>query len=847
MLDHIRISSGAAVGCLALQTIKVRARCAFSHGCYCAKRRMVSDSSFQPRNNQNTRKGSGSSAACRHCLLSCISRISWLFSVLVAASARLAIFSVLSSQAAHGDWQEHQIRQGDGHGGWLVRPALRQLLRHPDSEFTMPFGLAQMDNGEIALLVSREKANPAGARITEPHIAFGKDGGASWSDFQAIPNTKGRPQFLQWLGGGRLSFITETFDGGQPQRIFSQDYGRTWNEAVDHSQTKDGRAFGVEGNGWIEFDDQGIVKAILEIGWHYAPGKSHPKDDATAVFRRSVDGGKTWIDETSPPQWKYVVEHNAKKWPRGVSEGSVLRAANGDLVAALRTDMPPKYFDGAHDDSLEGTAISISRDDGKTWSELQFLFDAGRHHANLQRLPNGDLVCTLIVRVDIQNGKLVTHGRGCDALISRDHGQTWNLDRRYELDRVDYLREDGYWVDGKVGHVGAVVLNDGHILSIYGNYPRGAALIKWKPDAEPAEADASPIRAGVGLFDHAQYETLGLHHLPGEHTLLYEATNDGYKYSHHPNLGVFQGRLYAMWSSGIEHEDDNGQRVLYCQSRDGVHWTEPAVLIDDPDGDGPLACVAAGFHATDDVLTAYYTTITRKHETFERDRLHAVTSGDGQKWSKPQPLGQGFFIESPRRLRSGRLLMNGQYDTSRPHLMFTDVADGHSGWQHAILPNTEGFSWPEPGWFQKADGSVVMLFRRQTTNAQATLYASTSHDDGKTWTRPTPTNFADATARFAAGNLQDGTAYIINNPSHTPDKNFKFIGRRNPLVISLSRDGVTFDRAYVIRGEATSMRFPGNNLKADGWQYPAAMIWQDHLYVVYSVNKEGSSGLSVLW
>jgi hypothetical protein len=56
------------------------------------------------------------------------------------------------------------------------------------------------------------------------------------------------------------------------------------------------------------------------------------------------------------------------------------------LVAALRTDMPPRYFAGPHDDSLEGTAIPISRDDGRCWSELQFLFDVGRHHASLQRL-----------------------------------------------------------------------------------------------------------------------------------------------------------------------------------------------------------------------------------------------------------------------------------------------------------------------------------------------------------------------------------------------------------------------------------------------------------------------------
>jgi hypothetical protein len=44
-------------------------------------------------------------------------------------------------------WQKHRIRQGDGKGGWLTWPALRQVLKHPDADFTMPFGLVRMDNG----------------------------------------------------------------------------------------------------------------------------------------------------------------------------------------------------------------------------------------------------------------------------------------------------------------------------------------------------------------------------------------------------------------------------------------------------------------------------------------------------------------------------------------------------------------------------------------------------------------------------------------------------------------------------------------------------------------------------
>src|ERR1700720_4295640 len=113
------------------------------------------------------------------------------------------------------------------------------------------------------------------------------------------------------LGQGRLSFLA-------PRRFFSSDYGRTWPEAVDHPPTKEGLSFGVEGNAWVDRDEHRRATAIVEIGWHYAPGKSHPKDDATAVFRRSMDGGRTWIDEVSPPQWKFSVEHDGKRWLRGV-------------------------------------------------------------------------------------------------------------------------------------------------------------------------------------------------------------------------------------------------------------------------------------------------------------------------------------------------------------------------------------------------------------------------------------------------------------------------------------------------------------------------------------------------
>jgi hypothetical protein len=50
------------------------------------------------------------------------------------------------------------------------------------------------------------------------------------------------------------------------------------------------------------------------------------------------------------------------------------------------------------------------------------------------------------------------------------------------------LREDRYRVDSKVARLAATVLPDGQVISIHGDYRRGAVLIKWKPDAEPMAA-----------------------------------------------------------------------------------------------------------------------------------------------------------------------------------------------------------------------------------------------------------------------------------------------------------------------------------------------------------------------
>jgi len=96
----------------------------------------------------------------------------------------------------------------------------------------------------------------------------------------------------------------------------------------------------------------------------------------------------------------------------------------------------------------------------------------------------------------------------------------------------------------------------------------------------------------------------------------------------------------------------------------------------------------------------------------------------------------------------------------------------------------------------------------------------------------------DSRAKQSAGNLPDGRAYLINNPSG--NKN------RTPLTITLSKDGQEFDRAYLVRAEAELplMRFNGK-YKRIGYSYPKSLVWDNRLWVSYAVNKEGIEVTSI--
>ena len=60
---------------------------------------------------------------------------------------------------------------------------------------------------------------------------------------------------------------------------------------------------------------------------------------------------------------------------------------------------------------------------------------------------------------------------------------------------------------------------------------------------------------------------------------------------------------------------------------------------------------------------------------------------------------------------------------------------------------------------------------------------------------------------------------------------------RSPLVISVSRDGIVFDFAAAVRTGVPAIRVRGKG-KGPGYQYPAAIVVGNDLWVLYSIGKE---------
>jgi len=370
-----------------------------------------------------------------------------------------------------------------------------------------------------------------------------------------------------------------------------------------------------------------------------------------------------------------------------------------------------------------------------------------------------------------------------------------------------------------------------------------------------------PVRWGVPWPVEGQ-PVLGYPLLRGvEHIEIYHATPETGMFSHHAHIAHHRGAFLAFWSNHPTGEDGPGQRLLCSVSRDGRRWAKPFECfpplgaVRDPSENGRVL-TANGWVIVDDTAYAISEVDDRKGK-FSRDditldpaestpqrpylgrygwgRIARSVGADGQLgplfWlveNPPEPVDGAPRLpdaRDPRFRQVARKIRDALSDPrNQPAWDFKDK----SAWTRG----DDGHLLCEPTVFRRPDGVLVKLSRDRDREASLRLYVSLSTDGGESWTPAVRTDIPDSPSKSTSAKLSDGRILLIGNqvpPSHR--------GLRDPLVISLSRDGKTFDWAAAIRHGAPEIRAPGS-AKGRGFQYPSAILARDAVWVIYTIGKE---------
>lgn len=306
----------------------------------------------------------------------------------------------------------------------------------------------------------------------------------------------------------------------------------------------------------------------------------------------------------------------------------------------------------------------------------------------------------------------------------------------------------------------------------------------------------------------------------------------------HNYLVHHNGKFWAMWSDGPGVEDQVGQRVKFATSPDGLAWSAPEFLAPPPLDFGPRSelygtrssegfrWISRGFWQRGDELFALASLDEAAGFFGPSLELHAFRLNPADETWQDAGVVFDNTINNfpPKRLPTGEWMMSRRpCDYKETGVQFlVGGTESIDQWESfPVLGSSSELAAEEPLWWVLPDENLMALFRDNRRGGY--LYRSFSIDNGRNWSQPVKTNFPDATSKLHGLRLSDGRYVLVSNANPR---------RRDPLVLSISDDGMVFNTMGSLVG--------GRHV-----DYPHVIEHKGHLLVAFAGGKQSVEVLKI--
>lgn len=330
-----------------------------------------------------------------------------------------------------------------------------------------------------------------------------------------------------------------------------------------------------------------------------------------------------------------------------------------------------------------------------------------------------------------------------------------------------------------------------------------------------------------------------------------QADGFGWTYNHAPMLVYWNNMFFMQYLSNPVGEHVPPGQTFLQSSKDGYVWSKPVVVFPMykvPDGTKKegKAAVVNNLYAVNHQRMGFYVSKSGKLLTLAYYGL-IIEPGDDpndgkgigrvvREVNKDGSFGPIYFI----RYNHAFSEKNTSYPfyTSSKDKEFVKACNEilssplivqqwveEADRDDSIIPlkrDVRAFSY-----YHLPDGRVVGLWKHALTTI--------SNDGGRSW-QYNPLRapgFVNSNAKIWGQRTSDGKYATVYNPSEF----------RWPLAVSVSPDGLKYDKLLLVNGEISSMRY-GGNYKSYGPQYVRGIEESQgeptdrNLWVAYSMNKE---------